>query len=194
MVSAILLAAGESRRMGKPKQLLPLGKSTILGQAIDNLLDSEVSEVIVVVGYMAGEMIKAIARRPVKIGINPLYSQGMSTSIAAGLKLIDDGARAIMLALADQPFIGRETINRLIAAFADHNKGIVFPSYQGRRGPPIIFAVKYKEELSGLKGDVGGKEIIEQHPDDTLEVTIESESVNIDIDNINDYQSLSSGK
>ena len=194
MVSAILLAAGESKRMGNPKQLLPLGKSTILEQTIDNLLNSKVSEVIVVVGHRADEMIKVIARRPVKIGVNPLYSQGMSTSIATGLKMIDDSARAILLALADQPFIDSKTTNRLVDAFLNHNKGIVFPTYQGRRGHPIIFAVQYKEELSGLKGDVGGKEIIKQHPNDTLEVAVDSKSINIDIDNINDYQSLSSGK
>ncbi len=190
MVSVILLAAVESRRMGKPKQLMPLGESTILAQAIDNLLNSEVSEVIVVLGHKADEMKKAIAHRPVKIGLNPMYHQGMSTSIATGLKLVNDNARAVMLALADQPFIDSKTTNKLIDAFFNHNKGIVLPAYQGRRGHPVIFAIKYKEELSGLKGDVGGKELVRQHPDDILEVAVDSKSINIDIDNLSDYQSL----
>ncbi len=189
MVSAILLAAGESKRMGRLKQLLPLGRTTMVEQAIDNLLNSKVNEVIVVLGHEAEEIIKKIATKPVKIEVNPIYHQGMSTSIIAGLKLVDDGARAVMLALADQPFIDSQTINRLIDEFCDHNKGIVIPTYQSRRGHPIIFAIKYKEELSGLKGDIGGRQIMERHPDDVLEVAVASPGINIDIDTTDDYNS-----
>ncbi len=189
MVSAILLAAGESKRMGKPKQLMPLGKTTILEQTIDNLLNSRVEEVIVVLGYRAEEMIKTIAHRPVNIVVNPIYHQGMSTAIVTGLNLVDDKARAVMLALADQPFIDSQTINRLIDEFGNHTKGIVVPTYQGKRGHPVIFAIKYKGELLGLKGDVGGKQMLKDHPDDILEVVADSPSINIDIDNIGDYRS-----
>ncbi len=189
MVSAILLAAGESKRMGRLKQLLPLGKTTMVEQTIDNLLNSKVNEVIVVLGHEAEEIIKKIATKPVKIEVNPIYHQGMSTSIIAGLKLVDDGARAVMLALADQPFIDSQTINRLIDEFCDHNKGIVIPTYQSRRGHPIIFAIKYKEELSSLKGDIGGRQIMERHPDDVLEVAVASPGINIDIDTTDDYNS-----
>src|SRR4030042_477021 len=80
MISAILLAAGESKRMGKPKQLMPWGKSTILVQAIDNLKSSTVDEIIVVLGYKAEEIEKTITTKPVKIAINPDYKQGMRTA------------------------------------------------------------------------------------------------------------------
>ena len=189
MVSAILLAAGESKRMGKPKQLMPLGKSTVLEQAIDNLLNSKVSKVIVVLGYRAEEMIKVVAIKPVKIAINRAYHQGMGTSIVTGLNLVDDGAQAVMLALADQPFIDSETINRLIDESFNHDKGIAIPVYQGRRGHPIIFSMKYKGELLKLKGDIGGRQIIKQHPDDVLEVAVDSEGINIDINSLSDYYS-----
>ena len=189
MVSAILLAAGESKRMGKPKLLMPFGKSTILEQTIGNLLNSKISEVIVVLGYRAEEVMPKVAAKPVKIAINPIYQQGMSTSIVAGLNLIDNKAEAVMLALADQPFVDSETINRLIEQFYAHNKGIAIPAYQGKRGHPVIFAIKYKEELLKLKGDVGGKQIIEKHPDDILEVAVDSPDINIDIDTVRDYQS-----
>lgn len=188
-VSAILLAAGESKRMGRLKQLLPLGKTSVVEQAIDNLLNSEVIEVIVVVGYRAEEIIKKIATKPVKIALNPIYQRGMSTSIIAGLNLVNARARAIMLALADQPFIDSQTINRLIDEFCNHNKGIAIPTYQSQRGHPIIFAIKYKQELSGLKGDIGGRQIIERHPDDILEVAVTSPGINIDIDTTEDYNS-----
>lgn len=189
MLSAILLAAGESKRMGEPKQLMPLGSSTVVEQAIDNLLNSAVDEIIVVLGYRAEEITKTIAAKPVKIIVNPNYQQGMSTSIIAGLILVDHQAQAVMLALGDQPLVDSHTINRLIDEFHNHDKGIAVPTYQGRRGHPIIFAIKYKLKLLELEGDIGGREIIKQHPDDVLEVAVDSESVIADIDTRDDYQS-----
>jgi molybdenum cofactor cytidylyltransferase len=190
MLSAILLAAGESKRMGKPKQLMPLGSSTILEQAIDNLLNSAVDEIIVVLGHKAEEITETIASKPVKIMVNSNYQQGMSTSIIAGLILVDPQAQAIMLALGDQPLVDSQTINQLIDEFHNHDKSIVVPTYRGRRGHPIIFAIKYKPELLELEGDVGGREVIRHHPDDVLEVAFDSESVITDIDTRDDYQSL----
>jgi molybdenum cofactor cytidylyltransferase len=188
MISAILLAAGQSKRMGKLKQLMPFGQSTIVGQAVDNLLNSAVNEVIVMVGYMAEDVTKAIAAKPIKLVINPDYEQGMSTSIIAGLKSVHSETQGVMLALGDQPLVNSQTINRLIEEFYNHDKGIAVPTYRGRRGHPIIFAIKYKEQLLKLKGDVGGRQIIQDHPDDILEVVIDSESIVADFDTTDDYQ------
>ena len=187
MISAILLAAGESKRLRMPKLLLPFGKSTILEQTIDNLLNSRVDEVIVVLGYRAEEMMRKLANRPVKIAINPIYHQGMSTSIVKGLSLVNNRAQAIMVALADQPLINSQTINRLIEESLGYDKGIVIPTYQAERGHPIIFASEYKEELLGLKGDIGGRQTIKEHPNDTLEVIADSKAITMDINTINDY-------
>ncbi len=187
MVSAILLAAGESKRLRMPKLLLPFGKSTILEQTIDNLLNSRVDEVIVVLGYRAEEMMRKLANRPVKIAINPIYHQGMSTSIVKGLSLVNNRAQTIMVALADQPLINSQTINRLIEESLGYDKGIVIPTYQAERGHPVIFASEYKEELLGLKGDIGGRQTIKEHPNDTLEVIADSKAITMDINTINDY-------
>jgi molybdenum cofactor cytidylyltransferase len=187
IISTILLAAGESKRMGQPKQLMPLGQSTILEQTIDNLLNSMVSETIVVLGYKAEEVKKAVADKPVKIAINSYYQHGMSTSIIAGLYMVDTGARAVIIALGDQPFVDSQTINRLIEAFADNEKGIAVPVYQGRRGNPVIFDIRYKDELLRLKGDIGGRGIIKQHPDDVLEVVVDCKGVCVDIDTMDSY-------
>jgi len=189
LISAIILAAGESRRMGKPKQLMPLGKTTILERTVDNFLNSEVYDVIVVVGYRAGEVASLIANRPVAVAVNSAYREGMSTSIVAGLGLISDKAQGVMIALADQPFVDSQTINRLIEAFGVYDKGIVMPTYQGRKGHPVIFSIKYKEELLALKGDIGGRQIIDQHPDDVLEVVVNCEGICIDIDSVDSYNS-----
>jgi molybdenum cofactor cytidylyltransferase len=187
MISAILLAAGESNRMGQPKQLMPFGQSTIVERTIDYLLNSAVSETIVVLGYKGEEIRKTIAGKPIKIAINPDYNQGMSTSIIAGLKQVDKRARAVLIALGDQPFVDSQTITSLVEAFIANNRGILIPVYQGRRGNPVIFAIKYKDELLNLKGDVGGREIIKLHPDDVLEVAVNCEGVLLDIDTMENY-------
>ncbi len=132
---------------------------------------------------------KKIANRPVKIAINPAYEQGMSTSIVTGLRLVDNKAQAVMITLADQPFICINIIDSLIETFFHHNKGIVIPTYQGRRGHPVIFAVKYKEELLKLTGDIGGRQIIKRHSEDVVEMPVDSESINVDIDTLSDYYS-----
>ena len=186
-VSAILLAAGKSKRMDKPKQLMPFGQSTIVEQAIDNLLGSTVDEIIVVVGHMEEEVIKAIAGRPVKLAINLQYQQGMSTSIIAGLNLIDSQAQAFMLALGDQPLINSQTINSLVKEYCNHDKGVAIPTYMGRRGHPVIFAIRYKEKLLRLTGDVGGRRIIKEHAEDVLEVDVNCEGICIDFDTMDAY-------
>jgi len=189
MVSAILLAAGESQRMGRPKQLLPFGSSTILGRTIDNLLSSRVDEVIVVLGTRAGAMKQVIAGRQVKVVVNPDYREGMSTSLIAGIWQADSKAQWVMVALADQPLIDKDTYNRIIEGALGCDMGIILPTYRRKRGNPVIFSIKYKDELLGLEGDLGGREILKRHPDDILEVAVGSEGVTIDINNLDDYYS-----
>ena len=186
-ISAILLAAGESKRMGKPKLLLPLGSGTILGKTADNLLSSQVDEVIVVLGAEAQEMKKAIAGKPVKVVFNSNYRQGMSTSLIIGLKQVSARAQRVMVALCDQPLIEKKTYNRLIEESFNSGKGITVPTYQAKRGNPIIFSTSYKDELMGLEGDVGGREILSRHRDDVLEVAVDSESIIININTMDEY-------
>ncbi len=187
MMSAILLAAGQSKRMGKPKLLMPFGQSTIIEQTVDNLLGSATDEVIVVLGDRAKAIRRLIADRPVKLVINPDYEQGMSTSIVAGLKLVNRRTSAVMLALGDQPLIDSQTINRLIAGFRSHDKGIAVPTYRGDRGHPVILNIKYKEPLLALKGDVGARRIIKENSGDILEVAVDCEGIKIDIDTADCY-------
>jgi molybdenum cofactor cytidylyltransferase len=186
MISALLLAAGGAIRMGKPKQLLPFGKSTILEQTIDNLLGSQVDEIVVVVGHRAKEIAKVVALKPVKLVVNPDYTQGMSTSIIVGLNAVNNQAKAFMIVLGDEPLIDSRTVNELIEAFCNHDRGIVIPTYQGRRGHPVIFTRKYRRELLALRGDVGGRKIIGDHPGDVLEVAISCRGICLDIDTPDD--------
>ena len=190
MISAIILAAGESKRMGQPKQLLPFRGSTLLGQIMENLLQSQAAETIVVLGYQAEKIIPQIAREPVKIVVNPDFDQGMSSSIKCGLSHISEAADGVMIVLGDQPLIEKETIDLLIKKHRQSERGIILPVYKGIRGHPVIFKMKYKDELLRLTGDIGGKQIVERHPSDVLEVEVDYESVVISIDAESDYQSL----
>lgn len=190
MISAIILAAGRSERMSGLKQLMPWRQSTVLEQTVDNFLGSTANEVIVVMGYRAEEVRRALAAKPVRWVINPDYEQGMSASIIAGLSLVDDQTQAVMLALGDQPLINSQTISRLIGEFSSGDKGIVIPTYRGKRGHPVIFAMTYKEHLLQLKGDIGGRQIIARYPEDTLEVAVDCEGVCIDIDTVESYYSI----
>lgn len=168
--------------MGQPKLLLSWDQSTILERTLDNLLNSKIAEVIVVLGPEIKKMTHLIANRQPSVVVNSNYRKGMSTSIIAGLGLISDQSEGIMLTLADQPFVDSLTINHLIEAFGTNKKGITIPVYQGRRGHPVIFATRYKDELLRLKGDTGGREIIDRHPEDVLEVSVNCEGVCLDID------------
>jgi molybdenum cofactor cytidylyltransferase len=190
MIAAIILAAGESKRMGQPKQLLPFRGSSILGQVMESLLQSQVAETIVVLGYQAEKIMPQIAREAVKIVVNPDFEQGMSSSIRCGLGHISEAADGVMIVLGDQPLIEKETIDLLMGKNRQSKRGIILPVYKGIKGHPVIFKMKYKDELMRLTGDIGGKEIIERHPSDVLEVEVDSESVVVSIDAESDYQSL----
>ena len=144
-------------------------------------------------GHRADEIAKVVALKPAKLVINPDYEHGMSTSIIAGLKVVDSQAQAVMLALGDQPLIDSQAIDRLIDEFSHHDKGIAIPTYQGRRGHPIIFAEKYREKLLELKGDIGGRQIIKDHTEDILEVAVSCKGIIIDIDTV-DSLALRGGK
>jgi len=189
-ISVILLAAGESRRMGKAKLLLPFGDGTVLENTIDNLLKSSVDEVIVVLGANAPETKKVIADKAVKIIINPDYRQGMSTSLICGLKQVSHRAQRIMIALSDQPLIDEKTYNKLVQQSLNLDSGIVVPTHKSKRGNPIIFDIFYKEELLQLEGDVGGRDLLKRHPDDILEVDVDCEGIYINLNTIDEYKSV----
>ena len=173
--------------MGKNKLLLPWGKKTIFEHCLQTLLRSEVKEVIIVINDRLKEFIRPIHAQKIKVVINPHYQRGMSTSIRRGVQAIAPGSEGVLIALGDQPFIKTRTINAMIKAFAQGRKGILIPSFRGKRGNPVIFHRRFRRELLKLKGDVGGKSIIENHPGEILDIPLKSEGVVKDIDLWEDY-------
>jgi molybdenum cofactor cytidylyltransferase len=193
MISAIVLAAGESRRMGECKQLLPWHGKTVLEHLLNTLLSSSLNEVILVLGHEAERILEKISTRGIQVVFNPDYREGMSTSLRRGLTAMNQDAEAFLIVLADQPALTPEIIRQLIDAFrrAQPGKNIVAPSFQGRRGHPVLFGRKYLEELRGSTGEVGGREILARHPEDILLLEMDTDAVLIDLDTPEDYQRAS---
>ncbi len=188
MISAILLGAGQSKRMGVDKLSLPWGRGTILGHCFNTLLGSEVQELVVVLGIQNGGLRNLFQGRIVKVVINPYSDKGMSTSIRRGIEALRARSDGILIALGDQPFLKTRTINVLIHAFDQGEGRIIVPSFRGRKGHPVIFDQKYKRELLKLKGDVGGRSVMERHPEDVRVVPVKSIGVIRDVDTWQDYE------
>lgn len=192
-VSAIVLAAGESKRMaGRNKLLLPLEEKTIVECAVDAILEARVDDVIVVLGHEAAAIQKVLQKRALRFTFNPNFRGGMASSIQAGVAALAPSAQTVMIALADQPLITTAEINFLIAEFARATeKSIGVPTFNGQRGNPVLFDLRYREELLALQGEVGGKSILARHPEAILEVALPAGNILVDADTPEAYARLS---
>ncbi|MBU4372347.1 MAG: molybdenum cofactor cytidylyltransferase [Proteobacteria bacterium] len=190
MISAILLAAGESKRMGRPKQMLAWQGKTLLRQVLENLIRSDAGEIILVLGHEAEAISKSLTESQIKIVINPDYKQGMASSLRHGLLAMDPESEAFLVLLADQPDIGPEIMNRMIREFKQANprRGIVRPVYRGLRGHPVLIGVRYLQEALQLQGDVGARQILANHPEDILEIEVNQDGILKDIDTPEAYR------
>ena len=190
MISAIVLAAGKSKRMGRPKQMLAWQGKTLLRHVLESLMKSDADEIILVLGHEAEAIRKGLTEFQIKIVINPDYKQGMASSLRQGLLAMNPTSEAFLVLLADQPGIGPEIMNRMIRDFqrADPKRGIVRPVYQGLRGHPVLIGVKYLQEALQLQGDVGARQILMNHPEDIIEIEVDQDVVLKDIDTPEEYQ------
>jgi len=160
----------------------------MLEHCFETLLRSDAQELIVVLSAQNRGAENLFRGRKVRTVINPLSKMGMSTSIRRGLQEIHRHCHGILIALGDQPFLKTRTINALIRAFDQGKGGIIVPSFRGRRGNPVIFHRRFKEELLNLKGDAGGRSIIESHPEDVRVVPVKSTAVVKDVDTWSAYK------
>jgi molybdenum cofactor cytidylyltransferase len=200
MITAVLLAAGESRRMGEFKQLLRLGGKTFVEHCVDNLLASTVDDVIVVTGHRELEVVRAIANRPVKIVHNPDYQCGMASSIKQGVRHVSENADACLISLVDQPRIDTVVIDRLVQVYKDgvYKDGasdggrllIVIPTYEERSGHPILLDLALREDILTMDVDVGLRQVVSAHSGSITRVPVSSADVLEDCDLPEDYERL----
>jgi molybdenum cofactor cytidylyltransferase len=194
MISGILLAAGESSRMqGAFKPLLKWGKRTVIGECVHQMRNSQLAEIFVVLGHREMEIRQTLAGSGVQYAINEDYRRGMLSSIKTGLALLSPNEDAALIALVDQPMITKEIINTLIDDFAASGKGVALPTYEGKRGHPVIIAAKYFDDIMRLDEDSpeGLRQYIDGRRGDTLEVPVSTPAVIEDIDLPEDYERLS---
>ncbi len=189
-VSAVVLAAGMSRRMGTPKQLLRMDGKTILERTLESVRASNVGEIVLVLGHAAGSIEKAISTDRMKVVHNQDFQQGMGTSLRAGLAAVDAEASAALIVLADQPFVRAETLNRLIACHQESRPEIIIPLYKGFRGNPVLLDRSVFPELKALRGDVGCRAIFGSHTENIRKLPVEDMGILLDIDGPEEYQKL----
>jgi molybdenum cofactor cytidylyltransferase len=190
MISAILLAAGESRRMGEFKQLLPFGDKTFVEQCIDTLLEAPVTEVIVVTGHRESEVRRVIGDRSVTYAHNPDYRQGMATSIKVGVQAATEGTQAFLISLVDQPQISTGVIRRIIEAHERMAPKIVVPTNDGRNGHPILLDASLRDEILQIDLVEGLRQVVHMHSDGTIKVEVSTRTVLEDCDLPEDYKRI----
>jgi molybdenum cofactor cytidylyltransferase len=193
MIVAVILSAGESSRMGRPKALLPIDGLRFIDKIVTSLRLARIGKIMVVLGHNAAEMRQKISDLQVDLVINPDYKQGQLTSLRAAIRSIEarndaDRVDGILVHLVDHPYINADLVNLMIERFYETKKLIVVPRYQSRRGHPVIFSRALFGELLAAPLDRGAKAVVHAHRDDTLEIDTNDEGAIIDIDTPEEYR------
>jgi molybdenum cofactor cytidylyltransferase len=188
-IAGIVLAAGMSRRLGRPKQLLPLGDRTVIEHVVGTVVASSLDEVIVVLGAYADHVRTRLDGSPVRIVENQRFQEGQGTSLAAGVAALEDDVEAVVVLLADQPGVTTDAIDRVVLTWREQGASIAMAAYDDGRGHPVLFGREHFAALRELAGDAGGREIIRAHLDRVVTVPVEG-SVLADIDTEDDWRAM----
>jgi len=188
MITAIVLAAGKSERMGRPKMLLPFGRKTLIETVLAGVRRSRIDDVIVVLGAHREAIEPVISKLAFRTVFNKDFGAGMLSSVLWGLHEVPAAAQAFLVVLGDHPSPPASVIDRLIAAHERTGKGIVLPVYRGRRGHPILIDTRYREEVTALDPSIGLRQLLGDHPADVLEVSVRTPAVLVDVDRPDDYR------
>jgi molybdenum cofactor cytidylyltransferase len=190
-IAGLVLAAGESRRMGKDKALLEYHGQPFLDVVLENLRKAYVTPVIVVLGHHAEEVQRASHLPSELVMINPDYRTGQTSSLQAGLRALDVPEIAgVLLCLVDHPAAGAAVMRQLVDAFAATSASVVIPVYQGQRGHPVLIGRNLFEELLALDPRKGANTVVRKYLDVTHFLEVEDPGVLLDIDEPGDYQAL----
>lgn len=197
MIYGILLAAGMSSRMGRPKQLLEWQGQPLVRHIVQQALGSRLDGLVVVVGAAAAEVCTALAGLTTEARLavveNPDYAEGMGGSLAIGISALPTEAEAALVLLVDQPLVTSALIDAILAAFrtADGARPIaLIPRYQGRRGNPAALSRALFAELRGLRGDEGARNLVQRYASQIRWIDLDDPAVVIDVDTLDEYARL----
>ena len=182
-IAAVVLAAGQSRRMGRNKLLEPVDGRPMITHSVDTVLASSGRPVIVVLGHQAEAVRAALAGRPVQFVENPDYAEGLSTSLRRGIAALPEDGDGALVCLGDMPLVKAQHLDKMIAGFNPvEGRAIVVLTSGGKRGNPVLWAARFFPAMKAVAGDVGAKHLIGEHADLVCEVPFEHSAVLVDID------------
>lgn len=190
-IAVVVLAAGNSKRMGQSKQLLPWGDSTLLGNVVKNVLAVDAYKIFVVLGAYHNEIIRKIDLSKVTVLINENWHQGLGSSIAAAITEIEkkySEINAVLFVLADQPFVSYLHLNEIIELHYKEKEAIIITKKDDYKGVPVLFSRKFFPELMSLSNDEGAKQIINRNKNCVKEIVCQDNTA--DIDTFEAYEAL----
>jgi molybdenum cofactor cytidylyltransferase len=190
LISAVVLAAGSSSRMGAAKQLLRLDDRPLLQHVLDNIRASGVKEIVLVLGFAGDEIRKKIDVRNVRVVLNESFQKGIGTSLKVGLSAVGLESAGALIILADQPFVRPATLDLLIAEHRQSKAQIVIPTYRGFRGNPVLLDRSVFAEVMALDGDMGCRAIFGDHLEGIIKVRVDDAGILLDIDRQSDFEAL----
>lgn len=188
MISAIVLGAGLSQRMGALKQLLPYGDRTVVEQVVTVLLAAPVDEIVVVVGHRHDEIRQVLQRWPVRVTYNPHYREGMFASIRHGWGQVQPGSDAVLHVLVDQPQLQASVVRKLTNAYREVRSGIHVPTYGARRGHPILLDAGYRSEILGMEDGLTMRDFMRSHAAEVKEIPVDTDTILRDMDTPQEYE------
>ena len=179
MISAILLAAGQSKRMtGENKLTKEIQGSPLIKHSVKNILVSSIDELIIVLGYQKEIIEKLIdTNEKIKFVFNKDFESGMASSIKIGLNNLSKKTESFFICLADMPMVNKDIYNELIK-FKNNNK-IIVPTYKGKQGNPVLFSISMKEQVLSIQGDAGAKKILELNKDKVFNLETNNQTITI---------------
>ncbi len=189
-VAAVILAAGESRRMGQPKLLLPWQDGCVLDAVLAAVSAAPFDDAVLVSGAFRTRVEEVASSHGIRCIFNPDYALGQSTSLIAGLNALADDTAAMFI-LADQPGLSVTLLRRLIEAYQQSDAPVLQPrTLQGRSGHPVLFAPALFSELRTISGDVGGRPVLQAHKNEVRYLLTDDDAVWQDLDTPEDYRRL----
>ena len=188
MISAIVLGAGLSQRMGALKQLLPYGDRTVVEQVVTALLAAPVDEIVVVLGHRHDEIRKVLERWPVRVTYNPRYREGMFASIRHGWEQVSPGSDAVLHVLVDQPQLQASVVRKLTNAYREVRSNIYVPTFGARRGHPILLDAGYRSEILGMEVGLTMRDFMRSHGVEVKEMPVDTDTILRDMDTPQEYE------
>jgi len=189
MISVLILAAGQSRRMGQPKMLLPWGNLTIIEHVVRTFLNAGLQEVLVVTGGAREQVEKILAPYPVQQVPNPDYARGeMLSSLQRGLSAMRKNAQAALIGLGDQPQVQESSVRLICEAYLESPARLVVPSFRMRRGHPWLVARPLWNEILALRSPASPRDFLNEHATEIRYVNLDTPTILADMDTPEDYQ------